>query len=175
VVQQAIEITVGDDDAEERDDQTIDLIHESLDHGNGRLVGMRFPGVIVPAGSVVTEASIQFISKEEREEPTTLLIAAEASDDAVQFTAALGSISARPRTSAQVTWGNIGEWDQDAAGPGQRTPDISAVVQEVIDREGWQSGNALVLFVTGTGKRKAWSANKVGDFGPVLHLDWDLP
>ena len=34
------------------------------------------------------------------------------------------------------------------AGPSQRTPNLAAVVQEVVDRPGWASGNALAIMVT---------------------------
>jgi hypothetical protein len=37
------------------------------------------------------------------------------------------------------------------AGPDQRAPDLSAVIQDIVDRLGWESGNGLVLIVTGSG------------------------
>jgi len=39
------------------------------------------------------------------------------------------------------------------ADPGQnpRTPDLSPIVQEIVDGSGWDSGNAMVFIITGTG------------------------
>ena len=56
----------------------------------------------------------------------------------------------------------------------QRTPDLSAVLQEIVDQSTWVSGSALTLLVTGTGQRIAASyeaapalaAGDVGDDDP---------
>ena len=39
------------------------------------------------------------------------------------------------------------------AGPYQQTPDIASVIQEIVDRAGWRSGNSLALIITGTGNK----------------------
>jgi hypothetical protein len=44
------------------------------------------------------------------------------------------------------------------------------VVQEIVSRPGWGSGNALVLVITGSGKRVAEPFE--GGFPPVLHIDY---
>ncbi len=62
-------------------------------------------------------------------------------------------------------WTSVG-----SRGPDQRTPDLSAVVQEIVDRPGWSSGNALVLVVDGSGGRTAEAYN--GSAPPVLHLEY---
>ena len=40
---------------------------------------------------------------------------------------------------------------------GLRTPDIAAVIQEIIDRPGWNPGAALALTISGSGERTAES------------------
>ena len=37
------------------------------------------------------------------------------------------------------------------AGFDQRTPNMAAIVQEIVDRDGWSSGNAVVIMISGTG------------------------
>ncbi len=61
-----------------------------------------------------------------------------------------------------------------ASGPDQRTPDLASVVDSVVNGGGWQSGNALVLLITGTGERVAESFD--GDFAgaPLLHVTFTV-
>ena len=60
--------------------------------------------------------------------------------------------NSRTKTTAYVDW-TLGSY---SAGNWIDSPDIKSVIQEVIDREGWASGNALQLLITkvsGTGER----------------------
>ena len=59
-----------------------------------------------------------------------------------------------------------------ASGPEQQTPDLSAVVQEVVDRVGWANGNAMAFMMSGTGKRTA-EAYQGGE--PMLHVTYISP
>jgi hypothetical protein len=56
------------------------------------------------------------------------------------------------------------------SGPDQQTPDLSAVIQELVNRPGWSSGNALAIIITGTGKRTAEAFNGDADGAPLLHV-----
>jgi hypothetical protein len=56
------------------------------------------------------------------------------------------------------------------AGPDQRTPDITSIVQEIVKRPGWSSGNALVIIITGTGERVAESYDGDQAAAPLLHV-----
>ncbi|HSJ44306.1 MAG TPA: hypothetical protein VK923_06460, partial [Euzebyales bacterium] len=55
-----------------------------------------------------------------------------------------------------------------ARGAGQRTPNLAAVVQEVVNRSGWTSGNNLALIITGTGRRTAEAFQTAP---AVLHIE----
>ena len=57
----------------------------------------------------------------------------------------------------------------------QRTSDISAVIQEIVNQGGWVSGNALVLLVSGSGKRVAESYRGDPDGAPLLHVEYVEP
>ena len=46
------------------------------------------------------------------------------------------------------------------------------MIQEIVSRPGWSSGNALVLIVTGTGTRTAKSFDNGSP--PVLHLEYTI-
>ncbi|MHC4174620.1 MAG: hypothetical protein ACYST5_17015, partial [Planctomycetota bacterium] len=40
-------------------------------------------------------------------------------------------------------WTNVGD-----RGPDQATPDIAAIIQEIVNQDGWESGNTLVLIIS---------------------------
>jgi hypothetical protein len=112
-----------------------------------------------PQGASISDAYVQFQVDETPSGTTSLTIEGKATDNAVTFGTSTGDISSRSRTSAAVLWApapwpNVGD-----AGLAQRTPNLAAVIQELVDRSGWASGNALVIIITGTGERVAESFN----------------
>lgn len=56
--------------------------------------------------------------------------------------------------------------------PDQRTPDLSSIVQEIMDRPGWSGGNSLVIIITGTGEWVAESYNGDPRGAPLLHVEY---
>ena len=142
------------------------------DGGDAQTVGMRFVDLEIPRGATIYSAYVQFQADEQDSETTTLTIHGQAIDDAPHFTSADSNISSRSTTAASAGW-SPGPWtNTGSAGPNERTSDISAVIQEIVDRAGWDSGNALVLIVNGSGARVAESHN--GDEGgaPLLHVEF---
>jgi hypothetical protein len=170
----------GSDDAEERFSGSVatgsvDLEMVSTTEGGGgnQVVGLRFPGVSVPQDSGIIQASIQFQADESDSEPTVLTIHGEATDDALAFAPSLFDISSRPKTLALVSW-SPPAWNAKARDPAQKTPDISPIIQEIVDRSGWSSGNALTILIDGEGKRVAESAD--GDpSAPLLRVEFIPP
>ena len=94
---------------------------------------------------------------------TSLTIQGQAIDNAPTFTSASGNISNRTKTTASVPWSPAVWTTVGEAGPNQQTPNISAVVQEIVNRAGWFIGNSLAVIITGTWKRVAESFNGVAD------------
>jgi hypothetical protein len=139
---------------------------------NDQLVGMRFTGVNVPPGADIWNAYIQFQVDEATVDPTTLSIAAEAADNSAGFTAATGNISARAVTTTTAAWLPAPWTEAGLAGIDQRTPDLSQVIQEVTDRPGWTSGNAMTLLVSGSGRRTAESYDGNAGAAPLLVIEY---
>jgi PKD repeat protein len=162
------------DDAEENATRSVDLnssdlelIHDSSD----QTVGMRWTGLGILKGATITAAYIQLSAKESQSEVTNLTFRGQAADNAATFSTITGDISNRPRTAAAMNWAPVA-WTAGEAGPNQRTPDMSAVIQEVVSRPGWASGNALAVIVTGTGHRTAWAWNGNAAASPLLHVEY---
>ena len=103
---------------------------------NDQLVGMRF-GVDVPPGSQVLSAYVQFSVDERSTGPASLSIGIEATDDALPAVTQAQDLSSRSRSQTSVSWAPP-DWPTVAAtGVEQRTPDLSVLIQEIIDRPGW--------------------------------------
>lgn len=136
-----------------------------------QLVGLRFQNVTIPRGAIITRAYIEFTVERARSAATTLTIRGEASDNAPFFPYSNNDISRRSRTQTSVPWNNVAAWmTKDAP---QQTPDLSPVVQEIVQRSGWVSGNALVLIISGTGsERDAYAYNGSPSKAPLLHVEY---
>ncbi|MBN1669712.1 MAG: hypothetical protein JXR37_01685 [Kiritimatiellae bacterium] len=169
---QGVRIQSREDDAEERlDTGAVTLGSSDLELGTeavAQLVGLRFTSVPIPPGAVVTRAYVQFRVDETGAEPTSLLIQGEAADTPAAFAASTGNLSRRARTAAGVRWTPPAWNTAGEAGPAQRTPDLSAVLQQIVNRQGWASGNPLALLISGTGRRVAESCD--GDAAGAAQL-----
>lgn len=168
-------VVASSDDAEEAATGGVNLNSTALElvlagsRGN-QTVGMRFTGVTVPKGATVTSAYVQFQVDRATSTTTALTIQGQAADNAGTFTKISTGISSRPRTSNSAAW-NPPAWPTPGAvGPGQRTPNIASIVQEIVSRSNWSSGNAMVIIITGSGRRAAESFN--GDTPPTLHVEY---
>ncbi len=73
--------------------------------------------------------------------------------------------------AASVGWSPDG-WGAGARGPAQRTPELSAVLQEVVDRGDWGVGQAVLFVVRGTGKRVARSWDGDASAAAVLTVTY---
>ena len=169
-------VAASKDDAEEAVSGAVNLNSNDLElvldgaRGN-QTVGMRFTGVAVPKNAVITDAYVQFQVDRATSVATSLTVRGQAADNPATFAKTTGNISARPRTTQSVLWDPVPPWSTiGAAGPDQRTPDLSSVVQEIVNRPGWANGNAMVIIITGSGKRAAESFNGVAP--PILHIEY---
>src|SRR5690606_6440765 len=101
-----------------------------------------------------------------------LLIHGEDSDDAAAFTSADFNVSSRTLTEATVDWSPEGWTVRGEAGLNQRTPDLAPVIQEIVNRSGWDALNDMVFLISGTGTRTARAYDSRPDAAPLLHIEW---
>ena len=168
-----VQITASTDDAEEATiSQNMDLISGDLDIGT-TVVGLRFPGLNIPQGATIINAYVQFGADENAVTASSLTIAGEDIDSASTFTSANGNISSRTPTSSSVAW-SPPEWARRDAGPDQRTPNLNSVIQEIVSRPGWNSGNAIALMISGPGNRPAESTDgNFPELAPIFHIEFN--
>ncbi|HEY52699.1 MAG TPA: hypothetical protein G4N94_04505 [Caldilineae bacterium] len=105
--------------------------------------GLRFRDVPIPHGATILEATISLHYADWLKGlPVFLSIRAEDVDTSHAFADSRPLASDRPTTSAGVDWAILQtptDWFD--------APDLTAVVQEVIDRPGWQAGNDLSIII----------------------------
>ncbi|MFT6329262.1 MAG: type IV pilus assembly protein PilY1 [Bermanella sp.] len=145
-----IPITSGSDDAYEIDDDvTISSMQIDLTKGTDSVVtGLRYQGLRIPRGAVITSARVRFTSSTLNTSDATLSFRAEAIGNSTTFQNEVSNISNRVTTSAEVIWDNDNNFPLSSESV--LSPDISAVLQEVINRGDWCGGNSLNLIIEGT-------------------------
>ena len=105
------------------------------------MCAMRFRNIDVPYGVIITDARL--IIRAFTNDPGRLVygvIQAEDADNPLGFYGRL--IVDLIKTTESVNWDHIDDW---SLAKWYTSPDISEVLQTVIDRSGWSAGNAMVL------------------------------
>ncbi len=100
----------------------------------------RFTNVEIPQGATITAAHITVVGRVSPESNVKTNIYLEDADDAVAPTTQ-AEHAADVRTSAFTAWDDV-EPAQDVE---TDSPDIASVLQEIIDRDGWSSGQSLMI------------------------------
>jgi hypothetical protein len=171
-------VASGADDVEQRGSSmtlTSSDLELAVDGTKVQHVGLRFTDIDIPAGAIITSAYIQFQAKEAGSVVTSLQVRGLASDDAAPFTFAPNDLSLRPTTSSMVSW-QPPAWNLvNEAGAAQRTPDLAMVLQEIIDRSGWQAGHDAAFVISGSGTRTAFAFDGNAAKAPLLHIEYIVP
>jgi hypothetical protein len=68
-----------------------------------------------------------------------------------------------------VSWGTSGGGSRGAA---QRTPELNTIVQAIVNRSGWTSGNALAFIFSGAGVRNAYAYEGSSSLAPELIVQY---
>ena len=165
------QVSTGNDDAEEYvSNGSVNLGSSDLEmvqENETQLVGIRFQDIDIAQGATIISAQLEFTADETDSTGTTLTIRGEDSDDAAIFSNTGSNISDRDTTTASRSW-SPGPWN--TTGEMHLTPDLTTVVQEIVNRGGWQSGNSMAFIISGAGKRVADSYNGNPATAPRLRI-----
>jgi len=143
------EITAGSNDAEEKvSSGSVGTGSSDLELAyNGstqNIVGLRFTNVNTVQGTIINSATTTFQVDETGFTGTVnLRIYAEDVDDASAFSSSNLNISNRPLTGNFTDWTITSQWTPSSST--WTTPNLANIIQEVIDRPGWSSGNDIVI------------------------------
>ncbi len=170
-------IATGSDDAEEFANGSMYLDSSDLEltySSSSQKVGLRFNALAIPPNATITNAYIQFKVDETSSGSVPLTIFGEASNSASTFTNTAQNISSRSKTTASITW-NPAAWNVvGQAGSNQRTPNLTSVIQEIVSRAGWGSGNAMAFIISSNSTAKRVAESYEGDSlgAPLLHIEF---
>ena len=139
----------------------IELTYE--DHQ--QTVGVRYTGVTINQGATITAASILFQVDEVSTGSLSIAIEGEDVDNSAAFTSSDYDVSNRTTTTAVVNW-SPADWNTKGDnGSDQKTSSIKTIIQEIIDRPGWSSGNSITIIFTSSDSNKRTAENT-----PILSI-----
>jgi len=122
---------------------------------------VRFRNVTIPKGAVITEAYLIFNAVVDLATTTcNTRIWAENADNPPDFSGEdwISAFARRDnQTTAIVDFDDIVAWTENTE---YSSPELKTVIQEIVDRDGWDSGNALVLFWDDTKDMRSETATR---------------
>lgn len=178
-------ITASSDDAEERGPNAtsgvgvmdltssdIELVRDGND--GDQYCGFRFNNISIPRFANIANAYIQFtVDEDDLGNPFEIYFKVEDSDNPSTFGSTQYNISSRKTMSDSVVWKDAPTWTTvGASGQGQKTPNLAKIIQQVVDRKGWNSGNSISILVHGVGERVAESYDGSSNDAPVLNIEY---
>jgi hypothetical protein len=145
--------------------------------GTTQSVGMRFRGVTIPNGAVVSTAYIIFTAYEDDSADTVRIkLSAEQSETAATFST-YADFTGRTLTTAQVDWDFTTNW---ATGLAYNSGEIKTVIQELVNDYAGLSSADIVLFAKDDGsdvgaRRLSKSYDLTTTACPKLHIEYTIP
>ncbi len=143
-----LRVTSGLDDTSVRADSRENLVlWDRVRVGTNRfgdryVNGFRFQNVTIPRGAYIYEAHLYLYETYSRTLPVPVHVYGDDVDASLNFTDTNPVASIRPHTSARVDWiineGSKGWFS---------SPDLRTILQEIISRGGWHSGNPLSIII----------------------------
>lgn len=136
-------------------------------------INLLFTDLDIPPGAVINSAHLEFVVEEDGSsgDPKILIFAHDVDDSSTPE--GWYGISNRATTSSNVLWRGLGSWNKDEI---ESTPNIAALVQEVVNRPNWSAGNDLSIILKkaeqdkSSASRTAESSEGAG--GPILVVDY---
>lgn len=148
----------------------IELIYDPLNNRNAQKIGLRYEDLGIPQGAIIMSAYLQFTTDEASTGTVNLTIRGEDADDASAFTTANGNLSGRPTTQASVMWSPPNWTIEHERNNNQKTPDLAAILQEIVDRDDFDQNSAVAFIISGSSidKRIAESFDGSPELAPEL-------
>jgi len=132
---------------------------------------LRFDRLEVPKGARITGAHLEVMSaRSPATSPLDLRIRAESSGHALPFEHRSDDFSTRALGADVVDWTIPSAWRHNVR---HRTPDLAALVQQVVSRADWCAGNALALHIDGEGEARIRGHDGSPMDASALHVSYD--
>lgn len=137
--------------------------------GEGYFSGLRFRHIEIPNDASILSASIQLIGTEDQTFDQPFYLYTEQSPSPAPFSSETENLSRRRPGKTRIDW----QLAKTVEGQKYQSPDISTLIQSVIQQPDWQQGQAIVLLIEGD----QWlrhERNGQGN-GPRLSIQYVVP
>ncbi len=147
------------------------------DCDSGYWAGFRFTDVEIPQGATITSAHLEFIVDGPYNNDVNVELRGEDTGDAAGFSSARQPHTVTP-TVASVQWDITDNWK---SGTMVTSEDIGSVIQEIVGREDWSQGSALIIIGESvdwqrkrTSHRRVFAYERDPDAAVVLVVEYRL-
>ncbi len=140
-----LKVGASSDDAYQKIDATgyseTDIVVYCRTGSAQRHGGCRFTGVTIPQGATIDSAI--FAGYTNTDDDPHVDFYGDDVDDSITFDPTTNDIVGRTKTTATVAWAAVGVGENQYVD----SPDLKTIIQEIVDRGSWASGNALTLIL----------------------------
>lgn len=137
-----LQVGASSDDAEEHSGSvTLGLVYIRCYTAGTYTNGWRFLAIAVPQGSTINTATFSYKFTTTSNDDLYADVHGEDQDNPGTFTTGASNISGRVQTTASATISTA------SGGVDWQTVDVASIVQEIVNRGGWSSGNAMVIII----------------------------
>jgi hypothetical protein len=152
---------------------------KDVEIGKGFIAGFRFTDVTIPHGAIIVAArlGVQGANNAPRDlNIFNLRYSMQADDNPTTFTTATHDLSSRHTTATVVEDFSL-PWTR-AASARNYSANLAPIIQAIVDRPGWVSGNAMAVLVHDDmsdhhRRFKSWDADP--SRAPILRIDFVVP
>jgi len=128
--------------------------------------GVRFSSLMIPQHAEILSATLTLAASASLSGATVnVRIKGHETGHAAQFST-YADFMARARTANSVAWSALAGWIAAAT---YSPADVSAIIQEIVRHAGWDTGNAIVLFLENNGS----TAGAYRAFASYDHLTYN--
>lgn len=141
-----------------------------------RAAWLRYIEAPIEQGSIINSANLVFTGRYGESTAVELLIYGNASDNAAVPNDE-GDYLNKVKTVAQVPWNFSTTWTNGVV---FTSPDISIIIQEIVNRPGWINGNNIQFFIRNASinenrRRGTYTYPNDPSKAPKLIIDYTLP
>jgi len=140
-----------------------------------QMIGFRFPGISLPKNKTIMNAYIEseVDQSTSKVDPCNLTIWSEDNDNPATFTNTAFALTSRPKSTASVTW-NVDANSLNVVDQRYYSANIASLVQANLNRVGWNTGNAMAFYITGSGRREMESYDGEASAAATLVIEYEM-
>jgi len=138
---------------------------------------IRFQGVNVPNGATITEAKVIITSNYNNSNTVCNANVYFIDEDDPGQPSSFNDCENASLTGA-VAWNGLAGWSTDEKGADTTTPDLSSILQDIVDRVGWASGQSVIVQIRdNSSDSNAFRQGKTfdasgGAYKAELYVEW---